>query len=297
MENQGLKVFKILYSGEIEEINRNNLLDLFSLLNVIGFYSLRKKKLYIWVGSFASRTIKNYIVKFRQIFKTDYPQYSVLRYITIESKSETHEFFENTGISKKALDKRISLEEEKYEKHDLIINQIKELKDEADTYFEKEQFEQAISMAKKIIEKAKEIDEKSLIRDQIEFISESEARAKAKLVLKDIREEKKKIKNLYENLQKNSEIINLHGMASRFEKKYLDYLDLTALSDVKTLLNSIKYSYKKFEEEYKKSNNSDEILNEIEILRNKAKTALNRREFRESINLFREILIILNKQE
>ncbi len=297
MQNQGLKVFKISYSGEIEEISRNNLLDLFSLLNVIGFYSLRKKKLYIWVGSFASQTIKNYIVKFRQIFKTDYPQYSVLRYITIESKNEPHEFFENTGISKKALDKKISLEEEIYEEHELIIAQIKKLKDEADFYFENEQFEQTISIAKKIIENAKEIDDKSLIRDQIEFISEAEARARAKLVLKDIREEKKKLKNLYENLQKNSDIINLIELANNFEKKYLDYLELTALSDVKTLLNSIKYSYKKFQDDNITSDNSYELLNQIEILRNKAKKALNQREFRESINHFKEILILLNKHE
>lgn len=297
MQNQGLKVFKISYSGEIEEISRNNLLDLFSLLNVIGFYSLRKKKLYIWVGSFASQTIKNYIVKFRQIFKTDYPQYSVLRYITIESKNEPHEFFENTGISKKALDKKISLEEEIYEEHDLIIAQIKKLKDEADFYFENEQFEQTISIAKKIIENAKEIDDRSLIRDQIEFISEAEARARAKLVLKDIREEKKKLKNLYENLQKNSDIINLIELANNFEKKYLDYLELTALSDVKTLLNSIKYSYKKFQDDNKASDNSYELLNQIEILRNKAKKALNQREFRDSINHFKEILIFLNKHK
>jgi len=295
MQDHGLKVFKILYSGEIEEINRNNLLDLFSLLNIVGFYSLAKKKLYIWVGNHASKTIKNYIVKFRQIFKNNYPQYTVLRYITIESKSEPHEFFENTGISKKALHKKISMEEANYKEHDLIITEINELKDEADNYFENEQYEQAISIAKEIIEKAKDINEKTLIRDQIEFISESEARAKAKLVLEDIRKEKQQLKNLFEGMKDETEIVNLYKMANEFEKKYLDYLDLTALSDVKSLLNSITYSYNKFKEENKKSDEHNDMFNQINILRIKAKEALNRREFIKSINLFREILVFLNK--
>ncbi|MFX1276242.1 MAG: hypothetical protein ACFFBP_09575 [Promethearchaeota archaeon] len=296
MKDQQLKVFKILYSGEIEEVINTKLIDLFSLLNVLAFYSQEKKKLYIWVGSHASRTIKNYIVKLRQIFTNDYPEYRVLRYITIESKAEPFEFFENTGISKRSLQKKIYSEESKYEEHENVINQIKDLKDKADTYFEMENYEQAIIISKEIINKAKEINEKLLIRDQIEFISEAEARAKAKVALNDIRMEKKILKNKFENIRQSSDIINIYNEACIFEQKYLEYLDLTALSDAKALINNIKYSYKTFNDEYEKLENFNAFLEDINVLRFKAKEALKQREFQESIKKFKEILIILNNR-
>ncbi len=294
MQNDDLKIFKILYSGEIEEVINIGLIDLFSLLNVLAFYTREKKKMYIWVGEHASRTIKNYIVKFREIFKNDYPEYRVLRYITIESKTESFEFFNDTGIEKQILQNKISIEDAKYKEHTTVINQIKGLKEEADTYFEKEQYEEAIETSIKIIDKAREIDELSLVQDQIEFISEAKARAKAKSVLEDIRKEKRKLKKQFQNIRHGSDIVQVHNEANFFEQKYLEYLDLTALSDVKVLLNDIKKKFNELKTETKKSALIENFIEKIEILRSKAKDALNRREFLESINLFKEIIVMLN---
>ena len=92
--SQKLKIFKLHYSGEVESIDdiSENIIQLFSTVSVLSIYIGLQKRLYTWIGSHASRTLKNYIVQMREIFTRDYFDLRILRYITVESQSEPYDF-------------------------------------------------------------------------------------------------------------------------------------------------------------------------------------------------------------
>jgi len=309
MQSQDLKVFKIFYSGEIKQIETTDFLELFSSVNVIGFYPVAQKRLYIWIGENASRTLKNYIVQFRQTFTDDYPNYRVLRYITIESEAEPFDFFQNTGISKEDLHTQLTTEKVKYTENAETLAKINILKDEADTAFENKDYENAITTADKIIVLAEAINDESIIKDQNEFIAEAEARAKAKNVLKDIREEKKNLNYTFRNMKNEEEIMDLYQESKIFEQKYGDYLDLPALTDVVELINKIENEYKEYQArsqvqfapeelappEEQKPSDLDSILPDINELREKANNALENRKLLSVYENFKKIVRILEE--
>ncbi|MFX1239084.1 MAG: hypothetical protein ACFE8P_15360, partial [Promethearchaeota archaeon] len=110
--SQTLKIFKLLYSGGYEDISEN-IIESFSAVSVISIYVGLQKILYTWIGSFAARTLKNNIGHMRERFSRDYLDLRVLRYITVESRAESFEFFANTGINKEKLHQHIQNHENK----------------------------------------------------------------------------------------------------------------------------------------------------------------------------------------
>jgi hypothetical protein len=191
MENADLKVFRLLYSGEIKEeaIENGTLIGLFSNFSILIFYIRKNKHLYTWIGEDASRTLKNYIVNMRQTFSKEYPHLRVLRYITadsIDTMSENNDFFKDIKISKEKIIKHLELEKSRHEEE--FKAKLKNLKEQADSYFENENFEKAIETSKTIIELATETKDEKLIEDQKAFIAEAEARLKSKSISEEIRE-------------------------------------------------------------------------------------------------------------
>ena len=89
-----MKFFKLTYSGSFEELDGEKILDYFNLYNIITIYHPVKKTMYIWTGKRSAQTLKRHIASIRQIFSKEFPRLNVLRYITIESGSESEQFFE-----------------------------------------------------------------------------------------------------------------------------------------------------------------------------------------------------------
>ncbi len=299
MENSDLKVFKLLYSGEIKEqtLESGNLVDIFSNFSVLAFYIGKNKRLYTWIGEDASRTLKNYIVNMRQAFSEEYPYMRVLRYITedsIESMSENDEFFSDIGILKENIVKHLELEKSKYEEE--LQTKINNLKEEADSFFENENFEKAIEISKTIIELAKETQDKKLIEDQEAFISEAEARMKAKFILTEIREESKKIKKRYLEAKKNNiQIKALYNYVQTFKKNYEQYLTLPALETIQRLILNVEELWSEYFSKIKKQDQIEEDMEIINSLREKGKDKLNKGSLSEAHKYFEKITVKINK--
>ena len=102
-----LKIFKLNSSGTLDEVPEIAALDFFKLTNVLVIYALKKKIIYTWIGKNVGLRLKNYIPKLRELFLRDFPDYRVLRNITVESGSESSEFFRVMGFTEKQLKEQI----------------------------------------------------------------------------------------------------------------------------------------------------------------------------------------------
>ena len=299
MENSDLKIFTFLYSGEIKEqtIEGGNIVDLFSNFSILIFYIRKNKRLYTWIGEDASRTLKNYIVNMRQTFSKEYPQLRVLRYITedyIDTMSENDEFFSDIGISKEKIINH--LESEKIRHEEEFKTKLSNLQEQADTYFENENFDRAIEISKKIIKLATETKYKKLIEDQRAFIAEAEARLRAKSILEEIREKRKIIKDKYlEAKNNNNQIKELYNYVQSFKKKYEQYLDLPALETTQELILNVEELWSEYISKVKKQNQIKEDLEKINILREKGKDSLNKGALIDALKYFEKITIKINK--
>jgi len=230
--SQTLKIFKLLYSGGYEDISEN-IIESFSAVSVISIYVGLQKILYTWIGSFAARTLKNNIGHMRERFSRDYLDLRVLRYITVESRAESFEFFANTGINKEKLHQHIQNHENKLLP---VLEEINDLKNKQDELFEAQKYEDAIELAKEIIDLAKKIDDPLLEKDQKDFISGAKYKANLKEILIEIQKESEIIKDKIKKSHKPNEIIELHKYVEEIKQKYTEYLDLAELDDFRKLL-------------------------------------------------------------
>jgi len=299
MENSDLKVFKLLYSGEIKEqtIENGNIVEIFSNFSILVFYIRKNKHLYTWIGEDASRTLKNYIVNMRQTFSKEYPHLRVLRYITedsIDTMSENDDFFSDIGISKEKIVSYLESEKSRHEEE--FKTKLSNLKEQADMYFENKNFERAIEISKKIIKMATETKHKKLIEDQRAFIAEAETRLKAKSVLEEIREERKIIKEKYlEAKNNNNKITELYNYVQSFKKKYEQYLDLPALETTQALILNVEELWSEYTSKVKKKDQIKEDLEKINTLREKGKDSLNKGALIDALEYFEKITIKIKK--
>lgn len=300
MEKEGLKLFKILYSGELKSVESQNILQYFSEVNIIAFYVRENKRLYIWVGNEVSRTLKSYIPNMRETFSEEFPFLRVLRYITIESMEETFDFLRDIGISKQEIHDKIRSKQKEYQKHEKIALKIKDLKNEADESFQNKNFKEAIELAKKVLNLAKEINDETLINDQENFIAEAKARQKAEAVLEEIREEKKIFKQKLYSIEENGKkekIIELHEYIEEFKNKYRDYLELSALENIREMLLKAEKICNEYESSVKKEKDQEKFLHNVNELREKSKNALNDGQFVDSYNYFKKIKALIEEKE
>ena len=293
MLKRGLKLFKILYSGELKGIESEDILTHFSDLNIIAFYIPKNKRLYIWVGDDCSRALKNYIPTMRQRFSEEYPFLRVLRYITVESMDESSEFIRDIDISREDIHSKLKSKREEYQKHQEIVSQIKEFKNAADLYFENKQFVKAIESANEVIALAHKIEDEILIDDQRNLIDEANARLKAESALHEIREEKTIIKEkLYkvEQTKNEDKIIELHNHVKKFKERYQKYLGLPALENIRELLQKAENVWESY---LKQKQNYETLISSINDLREKKKKTLEKGSLIKSYNYYEKIVSIL----
>ena len=307
LESKNLKIFKLKYGGKIAERAESisEAIELFSSVNIVAIYVINEKRLYNWIGQNASRTLKNYIVQFRDLFREEYPDLRVLRYITVESKEEPFDFFQSIGISKELLHGQIEKQEDKLQP---VIDEINELKNKIDDLFESEEYEEAINFANKILDLAKGIDDKSLIKDQEEFIAEADLRIKTKKILEDLQDEKKIIQEQLYSLDTDDDIIDFHKNLEGFKQKYGEYVKFSKFPEIQNMITKevdIWQDYvqrtqahesesKKEQEEKEKvekeANRFEELKTHISNLREDAKKAIDKSEILETFDNYSKIL-------
>jgi len=263
--SQTVKIFKLHYSGEIETCDENIIdpIEIFSAVNIISIYTGSVKKLYIWVGSFASRTLKNYIVHFREMFTKNYYDLRVLRYITIESHLEPYNFFEDTGIDRERLNEHITNHERKLLP---LLEEINKLKRKQDELFESEDYEAAIKIAYEIIKLAKKIDDAFLEKDQEDFINGAQFKAETKKVLLNIENGCILIKNKIDDLNTDNNIIELHNYIEKFKENYDKYFNLIESqkqNQIEKLISIEKQIWQKYSDKVKEIDNLSKLESEI----------------------------------
>ncbi len=277
--------FKLNYSGEIEEFPEkcNDPVELFSSVNIIPIYIRGSKKLFTWVGNNASQTLKKYISQFRELFSKKRDDLRVLRYITVEAKSEPYDFFQSTGISKDKLLKRLDEQENKLKP---VVSKINELKQEEDELFEVEKYEQAVTKAEEILILAEQIEDSSLKQDQEEFISEARNRVEAKKIFGEITQETKDIKIKLDQVSNGNEIIEIHNRTEIFKEKYKKYVNLIALPDVAEILTAEDKVWQKYEA-------SNEQLSQLDELEKNFNTSLEGNDLKRSKEVIEKIKALL----
>jgi len=278
--SQKLKIYKLHYSGEVESIDdiSENIIQLFSTVSVLSIYVELQKRLYTWIGSHASRTLKNYIVQMREIFTRDYFDLRILRYITVESQSEPYDFFENTGINKEKLHEHIQKHEDKLTP---VLVEIDQLKSKQDRFFEAEEYDKAIEIAYEIIELAKKIEDLLLEKDQEDFIRGARYKAEINKIIIKIEDESEIISDKVKKSQNSTEIVELHKIVEDFYEKYKDYINLPELENVRKILSYEKVMWQEFSVKLK----DIEKLSQFE---SNIKEALNQNNLKKSLDILEE---------
>lgn len=228
-----IKVFKLTYSGNLEEVSQEDILTSFTLFDILTFYLLNQRRMYIWISKKAPQSLKRHIPSIREIFLKDYPNLKILRNITVEFGSEPIAFYEAIEISeKKYKDYLYELETKLLP----VLSGINRLKDEADRNFISGNYEKSIIFAQKIIELAKEIDDQSLEINLLNFIEEAKSRAKAKEIIEQIENECKIKMQIFDNLNKAEKYKEAHKIVVEFREKYERNYNLFSISAAQELL-------------------------------------------------------------
>jgi len=262
-----IKIFKLNYSGSLEEILQENLLENFNLFDILTFYIPNQRLMYIWIGKKVSQSLKSHIPQIREAISSEHPELKILRNITIESGLEPNEFLETIGITEDILKARIK----KLERNLLpALSEINRLKEKADKYFISENYNMAINVAQKIVNLAKDIDDNYLEQDQINFISEAQSRASASEILHQIEHQSKEVIKQFNQLVEVENYREAHSLAENFKKKYENEYDISSIHLAQQLIlkdENMIYSLKIEQEKVKKE--IDEFYNSFETGSNK----------------------------
>ncbi|MFW9783152.1 MAG: hypothetical protein ACFFFB_12790 [Candidatus Heimdallarchaeota archaeon] len=232
MQNN-IKLFKLNYSGNLEEISTKNLLSNFNLFDILTFYAVNQKRLYIWVSKKVSQSLKSHIPTIREIFFRNYPNLKVIRNIIIEYNSEPVDFFELIEISKSKYREHFRQLEFKLLP---VISEINRLKEGVDKNFVAENYNEAIDIAQKVINLAHEIDDYSLEKDMLNFIEEAKSRNKIKQIVRKIETEAEIKLKVFENLIRARNYKEAHNIAQDFKNKYQNDVNLLSIQFAQDLI-------------------------------------------------------------
>ena len=233
MMEQQPKFYKLNYSGKFEEIITKKPLELFTLYTILAIYIPKEKRMYIWVSKNATQSLRKFIPQIRQLFNVELPDLRILRNITIESGEEPFDFFEKLEFSKDHLEEHIDAQESKIKP---AISEINELKEKSEDLIEKEEYIEAIKISEQIIESAQKIDDKALIIDQEDLITNLKEKNKLKDSFSHIMEENNRIKVKYEELIKSDKLIEAHKIVYQFVQENGEDIDLKSIPEIEELL-------------------------------------------------------------
>jgi len=228
-----IKIFRLNYSGSFEEIDSENLLNNFTLFNILTFYIPNQKRMYIWIGKKASQSLKSHIPQIRGAISREHPELQIIRNITIESGLEPPEFLEIIGIEEAILKSNIKELEIKLLP---VLSEINRLKTKADKFFASSNYEDAIKIAQKIVTLGQGINDDSLEQDQINFIIEARARAYATEILQEIEILCVETTAEFDHLVKAEKYQDAHQLVEEIKKKYENKYNLSIIPLAQQLL-------------------------------------------------------------
>ncbi|MFX1289002.1 MAG: hypothetical protein ACFFFY_10660 [Promethearchaeota archaeon] len=228
-----IKIFKLNYSGSFEKILPEKILNNLTLFNVLTFYIPNQKKMYVWIGKKVSQSLKSLIPQIRAAISREHPELQVLRNITIESGLESPEFLENIGIEESILKSNIKELEIKLLP---VISEINRLKSKADDYFISNNYHGAIINAQKVVMLAKAINDDSLEKDQISFITEARSRVRANQILQEIETLCKEATEEFDQLVKDEKYQDAHKLVENIKERYADNYNLSTIPLAQQLL-------------------------------------------------------------
>ncbi|MFX1494887.1 MAG: hypothetical protein ACFFBZ_11445 [Promethearchaeota archaeon] len=281
-----IKVFKLTYSGNLEEISQEDILPSFTLFDILTFYLSNQRRMYIWISKKAPQSLKRHIPSIREIFLKDYPNLKILRNITVEFGSEPMAFFEAIEISEKKYRDYLNELETKMLP---VLSGINRLKDEADKNFIAEKYEKSIIFAQKIIDLAKEVEDESLEVNLLNFIEEAKSRAKAKGVLEQIEKECRIKMQIFDNLNKAGKYKEAHEIVMAFRKKYEPDYNLFSISVAQELLlkdDNMLYNLKQEQQLLKE---------EIDVLEGKIEDSISNNKLNQAERILEESKSITEK--
>jgi predicted metal-dependent hydrolase len=267
-----IRIFKLNYSGGIDEILPEELLRNLTLFNILTFYIPNLKRLYIWIGKKASQNLKSQIPQIRTNITQEYPELQIIRNITVESGLEPPEFLEIVGIEENVLSFSIKALETKLLP---ILSEISKLKSKADKLFISDDYVGAISVAQDIVKLAKSINDDSLEQDQNNFIEEAKSRAIASEVVQEIKVQYKQALKEFEDLVKKEQFRNAHKLVENLKKKYENKYNLLKLPIAQQLILKDENLV------YRLKIEQDSLLKEIEIFSKLSEPSANKYNLRE----------------
>ncbi len=249
------KVYKLRYSGSFEEIPQEELTNNLTLFNVLIFYIPDLKRMYVWMGKKTAQSLKRHIPQIRGAISRKYPELKILRNITIESGLEPPEFLNIIGIEKEILKSNIKTLEVKLLP---VLSEINRLKERSDKFFIANNYGEAIELAQKIVNLARDIEDDSLEQDQINFINEAHLRARASEILNEIEQVCKEKTKKFNHLVETENYEEARTIVEEFKQKYEDKYELSSIPLAQQLL------MKEENMVYKLKIEQDKILKEIE---------------------------------
>ncbi len=285
-----LKVFKLNYSGSFEEIDIEtvNLMDFFTLVDVLAVYIPMQKRMYIWVGKKVTQSLRNFVPGVRTRFSEKLPDLRILRNITVESGSEPMEFFSHLNITFEQLNSHIKEIENKLQP---IIDEIDRLKENLINLVNTEKFEEAIKVSEEIIEFSKKINDKALENEQKDNIKDLKEKAEQKTSIDKVWEETNRIRLKFEELiasNKAEDIIEAHNTVEEYKKKYEGNFDLYDISSAEELIMKDDNIWNSFTRE------QNEAIKELRKSIKEITSHMERNEFKEAEKILikaRELLI------
>ena len=260
MEISNLKIFKLDYSGSFDEISIENaqIIDFFTLIDILAIYVPIQKRMYIWVGKNATQSLRSYIPDVRMRFSEKLPELKILRNITIESGSEPSDFFQFINFNWDQLKAHIKEQEVKLEP---IIREITSSKRKLADAVKQEDYGEGIKISENIIQLAKEINDKALEKEQEDLIKDLKEKSKIKSSAENVEGEAHEIKIKFDTLIKTNkpeDIVEAHSIVEQFKKKYQESVDLTKIhtpNDLITKDKNIWFSFTREQQEISKEIN------------------------------------------
>jgi len=231
---ENLKYFKLNYSGSVDEILPEDLLASFNLYSAIVIYVPVERRMYVWIGERAPKNLKKSSISIREIFNKEYPEISILRNITVESGSESNSFFELCGFTSNQLKSHLKSQEIKLLP---VISEINRLKEKADKHFMNDEFEEAMELAIKVKQLAKQINDESLENDQENFIEEAKIRNKGKNLVSQIIEKSAFVKTRIDPLVRGKNYLGAHYLIQDFMSEYEKDYHISVIPEVEELIS------------------------------------------------------------
>jgi hypothetical protein len=260
------KVYKLRYSGNFEEIPQEELNNNLTLFNVLIFYIPDLKRMYVWMGKKAAQSLKRHIPQIRGAISRKYPELKILRNITVESGLEPPEFLNIIGIEEEIIKSNIKQLEVRLLP---VLSEINRLKEKSDKSFIANNYGEAIELAQKIVNLARDIKDDSLEQDQINFINEAHIRARAREILDEIEQVCKEKTIIFNQLVETEQFKEASTMVDEFKQKYADKYALSSIPLAQQLL------LKEENMVYKLKIEQDKILKEIDNFSEKFENSSN----------------------